>query len=137
MIANIERLLLIFFFKYQLTFFSSRWRLSAERIRPAKAMINKSDLCQNKNNTNKATIYFKQGDRYKTLKIFLRKHETDRFIYLIIAWITRLRPGFCEKLNESVTTPPPPFPLPSPSPPHPIPSQVPSTPKSKNQKNIH
>ena len=44
------------FFKYQLTFFSAKWRFSAGRTGPAKAMVNNSGLGQIKKNLNKATI---------------------------------------------------------------------------------
>ena len=43
------------FCKYQLTFFSARWRLSAGCTKQAKAMVNNSQI---KNNMNKATLYW-------------------------------------------------------------------------------
>ena len=46
-----------FFFKYQLSFFSARWRLTAGRTGPAKVMVNNSGLSQIKKNMSKATIY--------------------------------------------------------------------------------
>ena len=44
-------------FKYQLTFFSARLRLSAGRTGPAKAMVNNSGLSKIKMNMKRETIY--------------------------------------------------------------------------------
>ena len=52
------------FFKYQLTFFSARWLLSAGRTGPAKAIVNNNGLSQIKTNMKRATIYTIQGDGY-------------------------------------------------------------------------
>ena len=51
------RVLNSFFFKYRLTFFSARWRLSAGRTGPTKAKVNNSELTQIKTNMKSATIY--------------------------------------------------------------------------------
>ena len=60
------------FLKCQLTFFSTRWRLSAGRTRPTKAMVNNSELSQIKKNMNKATIFrvmeIKRGNYSKPLE---------------------------------------------------------------------
>ena len=45
------------FLKYQLTFLSARWRLSAGCTGQAKALVNNSGLKKIKQNMNKATIY--------------------------------------------------------------------------------
>ena len=71
----LKTLILLSFFKYQLTFFSARWRLSTEWTEPAQARVYNSGLSQIKNNMNKATTYkmmdnkcgkyFKTAEKYE------------------------------------------------------------------------